>query len=127
MLGNTKVALSITTDPTVILAGAKANLEEPDIALVVTATHLDDAKPTIKVLPLAPLPHCALRAEVWTIYEQRHINKGREFYDEFEQEVVFIHDVDKKKYVDIVGADDASPFVWQIQLYRRERNRRTTG
>jgi hypothetical protein len=118
VLGNTKVALSITTDPDLILNGVSPRPEQPDTALVVTEFHeTDDAEDaTMKVLPLAPLPHCALQADVWSIYEQRHVNSGNEFYDESQQNVTFMRDVVVKRTVDIVGADDISPYVWQIQL-----------
>jgi hypothetical protein len=119
VIGNTTVSLSLTTDPELILAGSQGgNQPEPEINLVVTGLHLeDDGKdPTIEVLPLVPLPHCALRARVSAVYEQRHIQSGREFYDESRQRVVFIHDVDDERTVDIIGADDVSPFVWTIQL-----------
>jgi hypothetical protein len=124
VLGNTKVALSITTDPDRIQSGATRKPDQPDIALVVSEIHeTDDAKDlTMKVLPLAPLPHCALRADIWSIYEQRHVNAGNEFYDESHQDVTFMHDVVVKRTVEIVGADDISPYVWQIQLVPAGKN-----
>ena len=58
----------------------------------------------MKVLPLVPLPHCALRAEVWSIYEQRHVASGNEFYDESRQNVTFMRDVNVKWIAEIVNA-----------------------
>lgn len=119
VIGNTTVALSMTTDPKLILAGSRSERPPPpEINLVVTGLHLeDDAKnPSMEVLPIVPLPHCALRARISAIYEQRHVQGGREFYDEARQSVVFIHDVDDERSVDVIGADDVSPFVWTIQL-----------
>jgi hypothetical protein len=118
VLGNTRVSLSISTDPDLIQLGVERKPGPPDIALVVTDfRETDDGKePTMKVLPLVPLPHCALRAEVWSIYEQRHVASGNEFYDESRQNVTFMRDVNVKWIAEIVNADDISPYVWQIQL-----------
>jgi hypothetical protein len=118
VIGNTTVALSMTTDPEMILADKNLTPPEPDIHLVVTGVHLDDdnKEPSVDVLPVVPLPHCALRAKISAIYEQRHVQTGREFYDESRQEVFFIHDVFDERTVELIGADDVSPFVWSIQL-----------
>ena len=124
VIGNTKVALSLTTDPMLILTGSpnRVQLQRPDIALVVTGTHLEaDAKnpssiPSMDVRPVVPLPHCALKAKISAAYEQRHIQTGQKLYDESQQQVVFIHDVDDERTVDIMGADDVAPFVWNIQI-----------
>jgi hypothetical protein len=125
VIGNTTVALSMTTDPELILteSGGKRP-PEPDINLVVTGLHLDEVgkEPSMEVLPLVPLPHCALRAKISAVYEHRHVASGREFYDESKQQVVFIHDVDEERPVDIVGADDVSPFVWRVQLVPNRMN-----
>jgi hypothetical protein len=118
VIGNTTVSLSLTTDYDLIARGKDKTVPEADINLVVTGVDLDDDVkiPSIDVLPLVPLPHCALRAKLSAIYEQRHIKKGREFFDESRQNVVFIHDVDKERTIELMGADDVSPFVWGIQL-----------
>jgi hypothetical protein len=119
VIGNTTVAVSMTTDPELILEQSKIRaLPDPQIHLVVTGLHLDDEgkEPSMEVLPLVPLPHCALRANISAVYEQRHVHRGREFYDESRQQVVFIHDVDDERPVKIIGADDVSPFVWRVQL-----------
>jgi hypothetical protein len=125
VIGNTTVALSMTTDPELVLKESQ-NREppEPQISLVVTGLHLEDGgrDQSIEVLPLVPLPHCALRARISAVYEQRHVQNGREFYDESKQRVVFIHDVDDERAVDIIGADDVSPFVWRIQLVPKQQN-----
>jgi hypothetical protein len=119
VIGNTTVAVSMTTDPELILEQSKIRaLPDPQIHLVVTGLHLDDEgkEPSMEVLPLVPLPHCALRANISAVYEQCHVHSGREFYDESRQQVVFIHDVDDERPVKIIGADDVSPFVWRVQL-----------
>jgi hypothetical protein len=119
VIGNTTVAVSMTTDPELILEQSKIRaLPDPQIHLVVTGLHLDDEgkEPSMEVLPLVPLPHCALRANISAVYEQCHVHSGREFYDESRQQVVFIHDVDDERPVKIIDADDVSPFVWRVQL-----------
>jgi hypothetical protein len=86
------------------------------VTLVVTRISLEIKEPSIEVLPLVPLPHCALRANISAVYEQRHVEAGREFYDESRHRVTFIHDVDQERPVEVVPADDVSPFLWRIQL-----------
>lgn len=125
VVGNTSVSLSIVTDLTTILKKFPNDLPKKpngdEVVLVVTGTHLEDGakelKPdqaTISVLPQAPLPHCALRARVWALYEQRSIKTGREYYDESQQEAVFLRDADEKQDLDIMGPDEVSPAVWAI-------------
>jgi hypothetical protein len=123
VIGNTMVALSMTTDPELILEQKSRHPPEPEIRLVVTGAHLeDDGKdPAIEILPLVPLPHCALRAKISAVYEQRHVQSGREFYDESRQQVVFIHDADDERTIELIGADDVSPFVWSIQLVPKDQ------
>jgi hypothetical protein len=126
VLGNTKVALSVMTDPLMIRKRPPGEKSAPpddlNIVLVVTDIHLDDepfdkkSGPSITVLPQVPLPHCALRAKVWALYEQRHIDRGQEYYDESRHAVVFKRDVDEKRVIEIMGADDVSPTVWKIQI-----------
>ena len=120
VIGNTTVSLSMTTDDVLIRSDKDDGrfIPEADINLVVTGVHLDDdvGTPSIDVLPLVPLPHCALRAKISAIYEQRHVTKGNAYYDKSRQNVLFIHDVDKERPIDLMGADDVSPFIWGIQL-----------
>lgn len=73
-------------------------------------------KPSIDVLPQAPVPHCPLKARVWMLYEQRHIEAGRQFYDESRQRVRFVRDADKKADVEIASADEVSPAVWTLKI-----------
>jgi hypothetical protein len=122
VIGNTMVSLSMTTDPESILAKKSRAVSEAEINLVVTGAHLeeDGKAQSINVLPLVPLPHCALQAKISAIYEQRHVKSGREFYDEARQNVGFIHDVDEKRTIELMGADDVSPFVWGIQLVPKD-------
>jgi hypothetical protein len=128
VVGNTMVSLSVVTDPLKI-----QNLRSPeeqhltpigknDLVLLVRGIKLDEVfdgnkdKPSIYVMPQAPIPHCPLKAKVWMLYEQRHIDAGRKYYDEAKQTVSFIRDEDKEQYVDIVGADDVSPAVWSLKI-----------
>ena len=93
-----------------------------DLVLLVRSTKLDEVsdgdkkKPSIDVLPQAPVPHCPLRAMVWMLYEQRHIEAGRKYYDEARQAISFVRDKDAEQYVDIVSADDVSPAVWTLKI-----------
>lgn len=127
VLGNTKVSLSILTDPKIIWKRSPkdSNNRIPDDQLVLLVTgaqlekgalELPEQDATIAVTPQAQLPHCTLRARVWMLYEQRHIDKGRQYYDESRQEVSLIRDADEPREVEIVGADDVSPAVWSIQI-----------
>lgn len=78
-----------------------------------------DAKPAklaIDILPQTPVPHCALRARVWMIYEQRRVEGGRESYDESNQDVTLAHDAEDKQDVQIMSADEVSPAVWSLRL-----------
>ena len=128
VVGNTMVSLSVVTDPLKI-----QNLRSPeeqhltsigknDLVLLVRDIKLNEVsddnkdKASIDVLPQAPIPHCPLKAKVWMLYEQRHIDAGRKYYDEAKQTVSFIRDEDKEQYVDIVGADDVSPAVWSLKI-----------
>jgi hypothetical protein len=125
VVGNTKISLSVVTDtwtihlPEVVDMGAKP---EDDLVLLVRGTKLDEVsegdrgKPSIDVLPQAPVPHCPLKARVWMLYEQRHIDAGRKYYDEAKQTVSLVRDEDQKQDVEIVGADDVSPAVWSLKI-----------
>lgn len=128
VVGNTKVSLSVVTDASTIRQTALGRTDSPpsrrenDLVLLVRSTKLDDApdvdknKLSIDVLPQAVVPHCPLKAKVWMLYEQRHIEAGRKYYDEAKQTVSFIRNKDQDQYVDIVGADDVSPAVWSLKI-----------
>ncbi len=130
-VGNTKVLLTAVTDPDAIWRKypnepTRRVADGDPIVLLVTGTHFNDVadeqatsasrRPAIDVLPQVPVPHCALRARVWMIYEERQIDRGRESYDESKQAVVLSHDAEDKQDVDIVSADEVSPAVWTLRL-----------
>jgi hypothetical protein len=135
VVGNTKLSLSVVTDPaTIRKTHPKDQAKEvpvDNVVLLVKSTHLEDGASeldltngaSIKVSPLAALPHCPLLARVWMLYEQRHIDSGREYYDESQQTVSLFRDVDEQKDVEIVSADDVSPAVWSIQILASGENR----
>jgi hypothetical protein len=126
-VGNTTVSLSVVTDPLMI---RKRSPEEQDLTpigindlvLLVRGTKLDEMsdgnkeKPSIDILPQAPVPHCPLKARVWMLYEQRHIEAERKYYDEARQTMTFIRDSDETQDVEIVSADDVSPAVWSLKI-----------
>jgi hypothetical protein len=93
-----------------------------DLVLLVRGTKLDEMsdgnkeKPSIDILPQAPVPHCPLKARVWMLYEQRHIEAERKYYDEARQTMTFIRDSDETQDVEIVSADDVSPAVWSLKI-----------
>ena len=99
-----------------------------DVVLLVTGTHFDQRAQTnspdgqaktgdfIDVLPQAPVPHCALRARVWMLYEERRIDSGRKSYDESKQAVTLLHDAEDKQDIDIMSADEVSPAVWSLKV-----------
>ena len=130
-VGNTEVTLTAVTDPEMIwkrYPGDKLGHPSGDaIVLLVTGTHFDgdgpndrsakdEKKPAVDILPEVPVPHCALRARVWMIYEERKVESGRESYDESKQEVTLAHDAEDKQDVDIMSADEVSPAVWSLKL-----------
>ena len=128
-VGNTMVSLSIVTDALTIqkrFPKDKSHNDpmDDDIVLLVTGTHLDgdvvpsddDKQLPITVLPQIPVPHCALRARVWMLYEERRVDGGRESYDESRQAVTLLHEAEDKEDLDIMGADEVSPAVWSIQI-----------
>jgi hypothetical protein len=126
VVGNTTVSLSVVTDPLLIhrrspeeLVSSQADVD--NLVLLVRSTKLDDVsngkdKPSIDLLPQAPVPHCPLKARIWMLYEQRHIEAGRKFYDESQQRVRFVRDAEKKVDVEIASADDVSPAVWTLKM-----------
>jgi hypothetical protein len=82
-----------------------------------TAREKPQATPAIDVLPLVPVPHCALRARVWMLYEKRQVEDGtNNFYDESHQDVELIRDGEDKADVEVVSADEASPTVWSLRI-----------
>jgi hypothetical protein len=95
-------------------------------AIVLLVTHFEGdgadeqsaSKKTklIDVLPQVPVPHCALRARIWMLYQERHVERGHEYYDESKQSVTLLRDAEDKRDVDIMSADEVSPAVWSIRL-----------
>jgi hypothetical protein len=125
--GNVLIPLSLVTDPATIQKSFPEDTDKKstsdDLVLIVTGTHLmdgtndlDEQSASISVLPQPPLPHCPLLARVSMLYEQRHISKHREYYNESQQEVELIRKADGPKDVEIVPADDVSPAVWYIKV-----------
>jgi hypothetical protein len=136
-VGNTLVSLSVVTDPITIQRRYPKDKDKPplgdDVVLQVTGIHLEDETheldgehASITVLPQAPVPHCALRARIWMLYEQRHIDKGREHYEESRQTVSFMRDADEQRDVDFVSPDDVSPAVWSIQVVEKSDSKPTS-
>jgi hypothetical protein len=142
VVGNTRVSLSIVTDALTIQKrfpqdDSHRDPMGDDIVLLVTGTHLDDEvvpednkKPAsdenkkpipISVLPQVPVPHCALRARVWMLYEERRVDGGRESYDESRQAVSLLRDAESKEDLDIMNADEVSPAVWSLQICDRKK------
>ena len=128
VVGNTRIELSMLTDPHSILKRevsdrAPAAVDDDNmLALVVDKAHLTDRaqyldgdKATITVHPQDLLPHCPLIAEVWMIYEIRQVQTGRNHYLEGLQKVDLIRNGEIKQKVEIVPADDIAPAVWLIQ------------
>jgi hypothetical protein len=56
------------------------------------------------------------RARVWMLYEQRDIEAGRKYYEEWRQSVKFKRNIDDEDKVEIASADDVSPAVWSIKM-----------
>jgi hypothetical protein len=94
---------------------------DDDLVLLVRGVHLDDNQPLapqqypLDVLPQVPVPHCALRARVWMLYEERHIDSGGDSYDESKQAVTLARDAEDKEDLDVVSADEVSPAVWSLE------------
>jgi hypothetical protein len=131
--GNTAVELSILTDHTMIKRPTPSWPDDPpdsdalvasEPALVVTDEHLTNEQGDflppkqafLTVLPQEVLPHCPLLARVWMIYENRHVEAGGGHIPEGEQRVSLTEDSEGGKQVEIVGADDISPYVWSIAV-----------
>jgi hypothetical protein len=129
-VGNTKVSLTAVTDPEMIWKRypkdrPQRQADDKPIVDLVTGTHFDgDGDPladdktrqAVDILPEVRVPHCALRARVWMLYEERRIDSGRDSYDESKQNVTMVHDAEDKQDVDIVSADEVSPAVWSLKL-----------
>ena len=139
-VGNTEVALTGVTDPETIRRHyPKERIQHSSdglIELLVTGTHSDEEasgeqsagkkmKP-IDVLPQVPVPHCALRARVRMLYEERKVENGREFYDEAKQSVTLLRDAEDKQDLDIMSADEVSPAVWSLRLLSCDKDGRCT-
>jgi hypothetical protein len=130
-VGNTTVSLTAVTDPKIIRKRfpgdpLRSESDEDPVVLLVTGTHFeedgsvqgsDNDRPAVDVLPQVPVPHCALRARVWMLYEEREVKDGgNKFYDESQQDVLVSRDAEDKEDLDIVSADEVSPAVWSIKL-----------
>jgi hypothetical protein len=137
VLGNTLVPVTIVTDPATIQKtfpeDTTKEATSDDLVLLVTGTHLTDGTTdleekdaTISVLPQAVLPHCPLIARVWMLYEQRHIARFGEFYEEGKQEIELLRKADGQRDIEIVPADDVAPAVWHIQILPPPPNKSLT-
>jgi hypothetical protein len=133
-IGNTLISLSVVTDPTVIqrrypreIDDAEKRRSLEDVVLQVMGVHLEDENgeldkdhASITVMPQTPIPHCALRARIWMLYEERQIDEGGQYYEEARQTVKFLRDADQPRDVDFINPDDVSPAVWSIKLVENE-------
>jgi hypothetical protein len=144
-IGNTRVSLTIVTDPEKITKQAPGSearrvpiwqtseespkkLQSGDtgpILLLVKRFDADGANgqspgdeimPPIEVLPQVPVPHCPLRARVWMLYEKREVTSGHESYDEEKQSVKLVKTAEDKQDVEIMSPDEVSPAVWLLRL-----------
>ena len=136
VVGNTRVPLSVATDPQTIWKRAPEDKDagshqDPRGPIVLLVTRFDadgveglngganlskTAKPILEILPQTPAPHCALRARVWMLYEERRVDSGRERYDEGAQDVTLWHDAEDKQDVQVMSADEVSPAIWSLKL-----------
>jgi hypothetical protein len=127
-VGNTKVSVTVVTDPEMIRRQEpEEQIQQPSgddpINLLVTGTHFEadeqsaGNKPAIDVRPQLAVPHCALRARVWMLYEERKVEgDGHKYYEEGKQSVTLVRDAENKQPVDIMSADEVSPAVWSLRL-----------
>jgi hypothetical protein len=110
--------------------------KEEDLVLLVTGFHAEaegsspasdgkqpaepekrPANSAIDVLPQVPVPHCALKARVWMLYEQRKVADGtNNFFDESQQDVELIRAGEDKADVEVMSADEVSPAVWSLRI-----------
>jgi hypothetical protein len=141
VVGNTTVSLSVVTDPLTIYKRSPEDnrqIQKPplDDDLVLLVKRFDDdpaiadqnqtgdpatghQKQTgdpLTALPQVPVPHCALLARVWMLYEERRVDSGRESYDESRQAVTLLREAEDKQDLEIMPADEVSPAVWSLHL-----------
>lgn len=110
--------------------------KDEDLVLLVTGVHPEDENPSpagdgqstsapqkpqahsaIDVLPMVPVPHCALKARVWMLFEKRQVEGGtNSSYDESRQDVKLIRDGEDKADVEVMSADEVSPAVWSLKI-----------
>lgn len=125
VMGNTRIKLSIVTDPTLIRATPRERhpaQRGENVALFVSSVHLsdggqhltDETGAEVTVLPQNVLPHCPLTARVWMLYEYRKIVAGSEHHTEGLQIVELDRSGEDVQDVEIVPADDIAPAVWSI-------------
>jgi hypothetical protein len=75
------------------------------------------ANPAIDVLPQVPVPHCALRARAWMIFNERRVDLlSQESYIEGDQSVTLLLDAMDKTDLDVMSADEVSPAVWSLRI-----------
>ena len=128
VVGNTKIQLSMLTNPNMIQTTAndthvQAPIDDPDrLALVVDQArlsdgvqYLNDDDASITVHPQDLLPHCPLIADVWMIYEIRQAKNGADHALEGLQTVELVRNGELRQKVEIVPADDIAPAVWSIK------------
>lgn len=123
-VGNTTVSLAMQIDPETIgptEADKPAPRRDPELVLRVTDVKLPnegesaDVTPKLPVAPQLLLPHCALIARVWMLYDQRHIlDATNEYFEEARQHIAFVHDSDGPWQLQMMSADEVSPPVWSI-------------
>jgi hypothetical protein len=134
VVGNSFVQVNMLTDPEMIGCAtpdcvsnaipklqhttAQDGAQDDNLVLLVSSSNLTDEKATshITVLPQTAMPHCALMAHVWMLYEIRHIKSERKNLIEGAQEVELQQDGFDAGPVDIVPADDIAPAVWSIKV-----------
>ena len=109
--------------------------KDEDLVLLVTGIHPGDENPSpagdgqstppqkpevhsaIDVLPMVPVPHCALKARVWMLFAKREVEGGTNIsYDESRQDVKLIRDAEDKADVEVMSADEVSPDVWSLKI-----------
>jgi hypothetical protein len=131
-VGNTRLALTIVTDPDMIWnetpplpaatfpAISQNQHRQDDKPIELLVRHFEEKatdkppKPMLDLLPQVWVPHCPLRARVWMLYEKREVRSGREFYEEGKQIVKLMRHAEDKQDIDIMSADEVSPAVWTL-------------
>ncbi len=130
-VGNATIPLTVATDPEMIWRRfPNDKLQhpsgDPEVVLV-TGTHFDgeglngpsakdERKPAIDILTQVAVPHCALRARVWMLYEERRVEDGKNSYDESDQTVTLLRNALPKEDMEVMSADEVSPAVWSLKL-----------